>query len=429
MRFTYKALNKDGKSISGSFEGATKEDLIAALARQGAKPVSIKVVGGNQAQQANMFDRIFNQKVGLRDLMVFTRQLSTMVSAGVPLTRSLETLQQQAENKYFKSVIAGITKDIESGNTLGDSFAKYPKIFNEVYVNMVKAGESGGILDEILKRVAAQTEKDETIRKKIKGAMTYPIVILSVTVLAFFGIMIFIIPKIGKILTDLGGPDAKLPIYTRILLDISDFSTSTSIIKHLPPLSFIPVINGIPNLFFMVIAFGIAFYFFLKYIRTPHGKYQWHSFLLRVPILKVIIIKIAVSRFARTFASLTSAGVTVLDALQVTGGAIGNKVIEKELEEAADEVKAGKPLSDPIGRSKVFPPIVGQMLAVGEETGQIDTILVKVADFYDEEVDTVIDSLSSIIEPIMIIVLGSLVGLIAASVMGPIASLSQNVKS
>ncbi|MCA9325107.1 type II secretion system F family protein [Candidatus Saccharibacteria bacterium] len=429
MRFTYKATNKDGKTISGTFEGTTKDDLISALAKQGAKPVSIKVASGNGPVQANLFDRIFNQKVSLRDLMVFTRQLSTMVSAGVPLTRSLNTLENQAENKYFKSVIANITKDVESGTSLGEAFGKYPKIFNEVYVNMVKAGESGGILDEILKRVAAQTEKDASIRKKIKGAMTYPTVILSVTVIAFFGIMIFIIPKIGKILTDLGGPDAKLPIYTRALLDISHFLTSSSIIKHLPPFSLIPVVNGIPNLFFAIIFFGILGFFFIRYIRTPRGKYQWHLFLLKVPILKVIITKIAVSRFSRTFASLTSAGVTVLDALQVTGGAIGNRVIQKELEDAADDVKAGKPLSEPISKSKVFPPIVGQMLAVGEETGQIDTILVKVADFYDEEVDTVIDSLSSIIEPIMIIVLGSIVGLIAASVMGPIASLSQNVSS
>jgi type IV pilus assembly protein PilC len=300
-------------------------------------------------------------------------------------------------------------------------------VFSDVYVNMVKAGEAGGILDEILKRVAAQTEKDATIRKKIKGAMTYPTVILSITIIAFFGIMIFIIPKIGKILKDLGGPNAHLPVYTQALLNISNFSLSSSIIKHLPPLSFIPGVNHIPNLFFMLIAFGVAMFFLIRYIHTPKGRFQYHSLLLRLPILSPIIVKIAVSRFSRTFASLTSSGVTVLDALEVTGGAIGNKVIEKELADAATEVKAGKPLSEPLSRSKVFPPIVSQMLAVGEETGQIDTILVKVADFYDEEVDTVIDSLSSIIEPLMIIVLGSLVGLIAASVMGPIASLSQNV--
>jgi type IV pilus assembly protein PilC len=417
MKFVYKAL----------YEATTKDDLIAALSKQGAKPVSIKIATKQTGKSGSWIDKTFNQKVKLRDLMVFTRQLSTMVSAGVPLTRALSTLETQAESKYFKSVINSITKDVEAGTSLGEAFGKFPNVFSEVYINMVKAGEAGGILDEILKRVASQTEKDATIRKKIKGAMTYPAVIMTITVLAFFGIMIGVIPKIGKILKDLGGPDAKLPVYTQALLDISNFSLSSSIIKHLPPFNFIPIVNGIPNLFFIVIACGVGVFFLLRYIKTPTGKYKFHAFLLRVPILKMIIMKIAVSRFARTFASLSSAGVTVLDALEVTGGAIGNKVIEKELQAAAQEVKAGKPLSEPMSRSKIFPPIIAQMLAVGEETGQIDTILVKVADFYDEEVDTVIESLSSIIEPVMIIVLGSIVGLIAASVMGPIASLSQNV--
>lgn len=420
-------MTRDGRTISGFYEAGTRDDLIAALNKQGAKPVTIKVAGGSSQPKSSLFDRIFNQKVKLRDLMIFTRQLSTMVSAGVPLTRSLATMQTQAENKYFKTIIASITKDVEAGGSLGDAFGKFPNVFSEVYVNMVRAGEAGGILDEILRRVAAQTEKDASIRKKIKGAMTYPTVILTITVVAFFGIMIFVIPKIGKILTDLGGPNAKLPVYTRALLDISNFSLSPSIIQHLPLLNLIPGVNRVPNLLFILIGVGVGVTFLLRYIKTPKGKYQFHALLLRVPVLKDIIIKIAVSRFSRTFASLTSAGVTVLDALQVTGGAIGNKVFERELEEAAREVRNGKPLSEPMNKSAVFPPIVGQMLAVGEETGQIDTILIKVADFYDEEVDTVIDSLSSIIEPVMIIVLGSIVGLIAASVMGPIASLSQNV--
>jgi type IV pilus assembly protein PilC len=427
MKFVYKALTREGHTVTGVYEATTKDDLIAALSKQGAKPVSIKIATKQTGKSGSWIDKTFNQKVKLRDLMVFTRQLSTMVSAGVPLTRALSTLETQAESKYFKSVINSITKDVEAGTSLGEAFGKFPNVFSEVYINMVKAGEAGGILDEILKRVASQTEKDATIRKKIKGAMTYPAVIMTITVLAFFGIMIGVIPKIGKILKDLGGPDAKLPVYTQALLDISNFSLSSSIIKHLPPFNFIPIVNGIPNLFFIVIACGVGVFFLLRYIKTPTGKYKFHAFLLRVPILKMIIMKIAVSRFARTFASLSSAGVTVLDALEVTGGAIGNKVIEKELQAAAQEVKAGKPLSEPMSRSKIFPPIIAQMLAVGEETGQIDTILVKVADFYDEEVDTVIESLSSIIEPVMIIVLGSIVGLIAASVMGPIASLSQNV--
>jgi type IV pilus assembly protein PilC len=426
-KFAYKALTKDGKTVNGVYDANTREDLVAALTKQGAKPVSIKLASTQSNKGASWFDRTFNQKVKLRDLMVFTRQLSTMVSAGVPLTRCLSTLQTQAEGKYFKEVIGTITKDVEAGGSLGDAFAKFPNVFSEVYVNMVKAGEAGGILDDILKRVAAQTEKDASIRKKIKSAMTYPTVILSITVIAFFGIMLFIVPKIGKILTDLGGPNAKLPVYTQALLSISNFALSTSIIKHLPPLSLIPGVNHIPNAFFMLIALGVGVFFLVRYTRTPRGQYQWHSFLLRIPVLNNVIIKIAVSRFARTFASLTSSGVTVLEALQVTGKAIGNRVIERELEEAAQEVQAGKPLSDPISKSKIFPPIVAQMLAVGEETGQIDTILVKVADFYDEEVDAVIDGLSSIIEPVMIVVLGGMVGLIAVSVMGPIASLSQNV--
>lgn len=245
--------------------------------------------------------------------------------------------------------------------------------------------------------------------------MTYPMVILTITIIAFFGIMTFVIPKIGKILTDLGGPNAKLPIYTQVLLNISGFLTSATIIHR------------VPNVIFIVIAMFVGLIVLRRYINTPNGKYKFHSLLLRIPVLKTILVKVAVARFARTFASLMSSGVAVLDALEVTGGAIGNKVIEGELKEAAKAVRNGKQLSVPLSASAHFPPIVGQMLAIGEETGQIDTILVKVADFYEEEVTTTIDGLSSIIEPIMIVVLGGIVGLIAASVMGPIASLSKNI--
>jgi len=330
-----------------------------------------------------------------------------MISAGVPLTRSLATMEMQTTNKYFKTVIASITKDVEGGQNLGDAFAKYPDVFSEIYVNMIKAGEAGGILDEIMKRLASQVEQESSMKKKIKGAMTYPVVNLSVTVIAFFGITMLVLPKIGQILTDLGGPDAKLPIYTVYMLKVS-----TIMQKH-----------GV----FVIIGMFVALFLIRKYIKTPKGKFQFHSLCLRIPVLKDILIKIAIARFARTFASLMSSGVTVLDALDVTGGAIGNKVIEKELREAAIQVKNGKQLSEPLSASKHFPAIVSQMLAIGEETGQTDTILLKVADFYEEEVTTVIDSLSSIIEPLMIIVLGAGVGLIAASVMGPIASLSKNI--
>jgi type IV pilus assembly protein PilC len=401
MKFTYTASTKEGKTISGTADAVNRDALVAMLAKQGAKALVIK----QDSDKAGKTKR--GRKVKSKDLVVFTRQLSTMVSAGVPITRSLATLQTQTESKYFRQVLGGVMKDVESGQPLGDSFAKYPTVFSEVYINMVKAGEAGGILDEILKRLAAQVEQDASMRKKIKSAMTYPVVILGITVIAFFGIMMFVIPKLGKIIGDLGGPDAELPVYTQIMLDASTFMQNNAI--------------------FIFAIVGISTFLFQRYIKTPKGKLKWHSFLLRVPVIKTLIIKIAIARFARTFASLMSAGVAVLDALEVTGGAIGNKVIENELKEAARAVKNGKQLSEPLSQSPHFPAIVPQMLAIGEETGQIDTILIKVADFYEEEVENTIDSLSSLIEPLMIIVLGCMVGLIAASVMGPIASLSKNV--
>jgi len=404
MQFTYTARNKEGKTITGSSEGATREAVVANLNRQGLHPIIVKSDEGKGNLLAK-FGR--SKKVKLKDLVVFTRQLSTMVSAGVPLARSLATLQQESSNKYFREVVGSITKDIESGVALADAFAKYPRVFSDVYVNMVRAGEAGGILDEILKRLASQVEQDASIRKKIKSAMTYPIVIMTITTIAFFGIMIFVIPKIAKILLDLGGPDAKLPIYTQVMLNLSSF------MQH----NFVFILVGL-----VVLAYGLR-----RYIRTPKGKLQFHSLLLKIPVVKTVVIKVSIARFARTFASLMSAGVGVLDALEVTGGAMGNMVIENELKEAAKAVKNGKQLSEPLSHSKNFPAIVSQMLAVGEETGQIDTILVKVADFYEEEVSVLIDALSSIIEPLMIIVLGSIVGVIAASVMGPIASLSKNI--
>jgi len=425
-KFSYKAL-KDGKTITGLADAANKEALMATLTKQGLRPLVLKASSGSGGSSFFSLKGGGSKKVKLRDLVIFTRQLSTMISAGVPLARSLAGLQSGAESPYLRVVIAGITKDIEGGTSLGDAFAKYPRVFSDVYVNMVRAGESGGILDEILKRLATQVEQDASIRKKIKSAMMYPIVILSVTVIAFFGVMLFIVPKLGGILLSLGGPNAKLPIYTQVLLNISKFCVSNSIIHTIPGVASLPLVGKLPNLIFIMAIVGVGVFYLIRYIRTPVGKYNFHAVLLKAPIFKVVILKIAIARFSRTFASLMSSGVSVLDALSITGGAIGNKVIERELENAAKEVKNGKQLSEALSGSDHFPPIVSQMLSVGEETGQIDTVLIKVADFYEEEVAVMIDGLAAIIEPIMIILLGAAVGLIAASVMGPIASLSKNI--
>jgi type IV pilus assembly protein PilC len=424
MQFTYKAINKEGRTLSGSADAASKQALLGMLHRQQLHPILIEAA---KPKRFSLGGDLFGpkKKVKLSDLVVFTRQLSTMISAGVPLARSLSALQNDANNPYFREVLGGVAKEVEGGAPLGDAFAKYPNVFSEVYVNMVRAGEEGGILDEILKRLAAQVEQDASIRKKIKSAMMYPMVILTVTVVAFFGIMLFIVPKLGKILVSLGGPHAQLPVYTRVLLSISDFCSKPTILGP----THIPLLSKIPNLILFIILLGIGVVYLVRYVRTPGGQYKFHALLLRIPVVKTIILKIAIARFSRTFASLMSSGVSVLDALDVTGAAIGNRVIEAELKAAAAEVKNGKQLSEPLSRSPHFPPIVSQMLMVGEETGQIDTVLVKIADFYEEDVTVLIDGLAAVIEPVMIIFLGAGVGLIAASVMGPIANMSKNVGS
>lgn len=419
--YSYTSLGLDGQKSSAVLSAASREAALSMLRSQGVKPLTIKEA---EAKKGRLGRR---KKVKIKDLVIFTRELSTMISAGVPLPRGLETLEAQTENKYFKSVIASINHDVASGMPLAESMAKFPRVFSDVYVNMVGAGEAGGILDDIMKRLAMQVEKDSAIRHKIRSAMAYPVVILTITTIAFFGIMLFIIPKIGKILHDLGGPNAKFPIYTQVLLNISSFLTSHSIMHAIPVVNKIPIIGSLPNAALLMGAMVIGSIYLRRYIRTERGKYKFHLLMLRVPVLKNVLIKIAVARFARTFSSLMSSGVTVLESLEVTGKAMGNKVIQKQLVDVAEAVKNGQSLGKQLLNAPYFPPIVGQMIIVGEETGKIDEILVKVAEFYEEEVDAVVDSLASIIEPVMIVVLGAVVGLIAASVMGPIAGLSKNI--
>ncbi|HSX45947.1 MAG TPA: type II secretion system F family protein, partial [Candidatus Saccharimonadia bacterium] len=267
MQFTYKATSKTGKIITGTAEAANKQALLVMLHKQDVKPVVIELAKGGKGKALFGGGK---KKIKLQDLVVFTRQLSTMISAGVPLARSLSALQGDSESPYMREVLGGITKDVESGLTLGDAFAKYPNVFSDVYVNMVRAGEEGGILDDILKRLATQVEQDASIRKKIKSAMMYPMVILTVTIVAFFGIMLFIVPKLGSILVQLGGPHAQLPIYTRVLLNISNFCKNATIVPH------------IPNLILIALILGGAAAYGLKYIKTEEGKYKFHALLLRV---------------------------------------------------------------------------------------------------------------------------------------------------
>jgi type IV pilus assembly protein PilC len=403
--FSYTARNAQDQIIKGNVEAASRDAAMLTITKQGLKPILVKQEGADVKAGKKLLS--LGGKVKSRDLVIFTRQLSTMVSAGVPLIGALDTLKEQTESKKFKEQLNGVVKDVQSGLSLGDSLAKYPTTFSLIYVNMVKAGETGGILDDILKKLATQQEKDASIRAKVKSATTYPLVLLAITIIAFFVLTIFVVPKIGDLVTNLGGPNSKLPPQTAAMLAVSKF------MRH--------------QWYVIVVAFIVGPIALNKWRKTPSGRKKFDAFLLKLPVMKIVITKVAIARFSRIFASLMGAGVSVLEALEVTAGAIGNSVIEKELLDAAREVKGGKQLSQPLSQSKLFPPIVSQMLKVGEETGQTETILVKVADFYEEEVDSVVNSLSSILEPIMICVMGGMVGLIAASVLGPITSLNQSI--
>lgn len=404
-QFNYIATDKIGNSNKGEIEAATQAAAMELLRKQGLHPLSVQPAKKNFGSI-----NIGGSKVKTKDLVIFTRQMATLVNAGVPLVRSISTLQTQTESIALKKQLAEVVKQVEAGKSLGDALSMYPKTFSNIYVNMVRAGEEGGILDEVLKRLAVQQEKDAAIRGKIRGAMTYPGVISVITFGAFFFLMTTIVPKIGNIIKDLSGSGAQLPIYTRVLLAMSDVMKKPSFIIG------------------SIVVLPLLLILFRRYIKTKQGRYQWHKLLLKMPIVKVLITKVAIARFARTFASLMSAGVSIVQTINTTAGAIGNSVIEKELLDSAKAVEAGEQLSTRLEKSKHFPPLVSQMLAVGEETGQTDQIILKVAEFYEEEVDTFVGSLSSIIEPVMIVVLGSIVGVIAASVFGPISQISTSIK-
>lgn len=406
-RFSYVATNKNDTSVKGQIEADDRTAALEQLRKQGLHPLSVQ-----PAKKSTNFGSmtIGGDKVKIKDLVIFTRQLATLVNAGVPLVRSLATLQIQTQSQALKKQLETVVKTVEAGSSLGDALAKYPKTFSPIYINMVRAGEEGGILDEVLSRLAMQEEKDAAIRAKIKSAMTYPGVISVITFFAFFFLMTTIVPKIGAIIVSLGGSESSLPIYTRVLLKISAVMKTPS---------FIIAVAVLAPIFFVL---------FRKYIATTNGRYRWHALLLKLPIVNVLITKVAIARFARIFSSLLGAGVSVVQAITTTAGAMGNAVIEKELLDSAKAIQAGEQLSSRLEKSKHFPPIVSQMLAVGEETGQTDKILIKVAEFYEEEIDAFVGGLSSIIEPLMIVVLGSIVGVIAASVFGPISSISNNIR-
>lgn len=399
--FVYTARTASGQLQKGTITAHSKISAMEALKLKQLHPIIVKEAHETKGLQMNIALPGL-ERVKTKEIVIFTRELSTMINAGVPLLRCLGILKNQTESVYFKKVLSQVISDIEAGSNLNVAMSKHPKAFSTIYISMVKAGETGGILDKVLNRLAYQQEKESALRGKIAAAMVYPAVIFSVTIIAFIILMTFIVPKIGSILTQLSNGKAKLPIYTRALLGASHIMRQPVFIAGL----FI----GLP----------VCIILFRRYIKTENGRYNWHLFLLKIPVVKVLITKTAVARFASTFGSLLAAGVSIIEAIDTTSKAIGNAVIEKDLMACSYAVERGSSLSSQLEKSEHFPEIVTQMLAVGEETGQTDQMILKIAEFYEEEVDSAVSALSSIIEPIMIILLGTMVGLIAISVFGPI---------
>ena len=401
--FSFTARNKDGKVVKGNITSKSKETAFASLRSRQLQPLVVKPVAAKVNMQMNI-KLPGSSGVKTKDLVIFTRQFATMVNAGVPMLRALNTMKTQTESVVLKETLEQVAADVEGGLSLSDSIAKHPKIFSEVYTNMVRAGEAGGILDQIMNRLATQVEKDSQIKSKLRGAMVYPAVISVVAIGAVIFLMVSIVPKITSVLLQNGG---KLPIQTKLMLGLSNI-----------------LVHDWMYLLLGVVILAVAF---RQFVKNPKGKLLFHKFQLRMPIFGPIITKVNVARFALTFSSLMGAGVSVIESLHVTAGSLNNVVIRGALESAIADIKNGRGIAESLEDSHILPTLVVQMAAVGEETGQMDTVLTKVAEFYEEEVDTVISSISSIIEPVLIVFLGGVVALIAASVIGPITNLQGSI--
>ena len=397
--FQWSGKTTRGNIETGEISAASKEEVIALLRRRN---ITATVVT-EKAEKAKLGIR---QKVKDKDIVIFTRQFSTMIDAGLPLVQALDILSGQVENKTLGKTLTQVKSDVESGATYADALKKHPRIFTELYVNMVAAGEAGGILDTILNRLAAYIEKAMKLKKKVKGAMVYPAVVTTIAVLVIAVIMIFVVPTFSKMFATLGGT---LPLPTRIVVNLSHF------------------IAGIGGL--MVAGAIVAVIVFIVQVRrTEKGKLIIDRILLKLPIFGILLNKVAVAKFTRTLGTLVSSGVPILDGLEITAKTSGNKVIEYAILDVRKGVVGGKTLAEPITKLKVFPPMVTHMIAVGESTGALDSMLSKIADFFDDEVDAAVSNLTAMMEPILMVFLGGAVGFIVVAMYLPIFKLITLIK-
>ncbi len=390
--WTYSARSVGGDIRRDEVELPSKDHVIAYLRKQKLIPVSVR----EKPKEIS-----FGQgRVKSRDIVIFTRQFSTMINAGLPLVQALDILAQQTDSPGLKKAVQETQYDVEAGNTLADALGQHPKVFSKLYVNMVAAGESGGLLDTILMRLATFLEKSEHLKRKVKGAMIYPAVVLSVAVMAIAVLLLFVIPVFETVFASF---NTTLPLPTRIVIGLS----------------------RILQAYWWAILAAAAggFVLFKRWIATDMGRLQFDRILLRLPVLGPLIRKAAVSRFTRTLGTMLAAGVTILDGLEITARTAGNRVIHDAVMESRAAIAGGRSISEPLKETGVFPPMVTQMIHVGEETGDLDGMLSKIADFFDDEVDIAVDNLLKVLEPALIVILGSVVGGMIVAMYLPIFSL------
>ena len=401
--FTYTARKDRGAQFTGEVMGDSKAAVVAELRRKGLTVVRLEEKRGALDLRAMMEN---GKRISMRDKAVFARQFATMINSGLAVLRALYVLEEQTQNQRFKKIIKLVRDDVEAGMPLSDAMAKQPAAFDRLYVAMVRAGEAGGALDQTLLRLATQLEKQDSLRRSIKSAMTYPILIAGFAIMVMIGMLLFIIPIFANMYKDLGG---QLPSLTRLMMGVSN------------------MLKGYWFIIFPVIILIIWALIRLK--NTEKGRRSWDRFKLALPMkLGPLIQKIAVSRFSRTLATLVGSGVPILQAIEITGKTSGNTVIEDAMVDVKESVRSGEPIAKPLMRVKAFPPMVTHMISIGEETGALDSMLNKIADFYEDEVDATVKSLTSIIEPIMMLFVGGLVGVIVISMYLPMFNMMNLVK-
>lgn len=381
--YIYAGRTRKGRVTKGQLDAADERIARIQLKRRNIDVTKLK------QKPKDLFESVsfLQPKVTSKDIVVFTRQFSTMIDAGLPLVQGLNMLTEQSQNKTFKRILSQVTRDVEGGSTLADALGKHPKVFDSLYVNLVAAGEVGGILDTILQRLAAYIEKTQKLKSQIKGALTYPAVVVAIAIIVIAVIMIFVIPVFQDMFSSFG---KALPAPTQLVVNMSNFTKS--------------------NVHWIILAIIILAFAFKRYRATASGRRRVDSAMLRLPIIGELIRKVAVARFTRTLGTMVKSGVPILDALEITARTAGNVIVEEVVMDARSSIAEGQTIAEPLSESIIFPGMVTQMISVGESTGALDAMLEKIADFYDDEVDATVAAMTSMLEPLLMLFLGGTIG-------------------